>query len=205
MTRAFKTRGWLIGIEGIDAAGKLTQSRLLSCWLQRKKRSTVMLSFPDYTTHIGQEIKAFLTGKRQYPIELKHILFAANRWEKLEQLNSYLKTNKVLIVNRYTESNLAYGTANGLSLRWLTLLETGLPKADLVILLDAPSPVFRSRRPASRDIYEADYKLQEKANTAYRRLAFRYQWAVVNAAANVKDIHQQITTLVSKKLSMEPE
>jgi dTMP kinase len=198
-----KRRGWLIAIEGIDAAGKLTQSRLLSSWLQRKKWSTITLSFPDYTTPIGKEIKAFLTGRRQYSVELKHILFAANRWERLEQLNNYLKAGNVLIINRYTESNLAYGVANGLSLRWLTLLERGLPRSDLVILLDAPSQVFRSRRQTSRDTYEADYSLQEKASAAYRRLASRYRWAVVDAAADVESVHRHITALVSRKLSME--
>ena len=198
-----KNRGWLVAIEGIDAAGKLTQSRLLSSWLQREKRSTVTISFPDYTTPIGKEIKAFLTGSRQYPAELKHMLFAANRWEKLEQLTRYLEGGKVLIVNRYTESNLAYGTANGLDLRWLTLLERGLPRTDLVILLDAPSSAFRLRRPKSRDVYESDDELQEKARASYRRLALRYHWAVVDAAGDVERIHQRIVALVSRALSMD--
>ena len=43
----------------------------------------------------------------------------------------------MIIVNRYTESNLAYGIANGLASGWLAGLEKGLPAANLVMVLDA--------------------------------------------------------------------
>ena len=39
-------------------------------------------------------------------------------------------------MNRYYHSNLVYGLANGMKEKWLDNLDVGLPKADLVILLD---------------------------------------------------------------------
>jgi dTMP kinase len=195
--------GWLVAIEGIDAAGKRTQSLLLSSWLKHTQVNCKVMSFPDYTTRIGREIRAFLTGNRNYPKELKHILFAANRWEKEEAIRNLLSTNGVLIVNRYTESNWAYGLANGLELDWLINLERGLPRTDLVILLDAPPIAVRSRRQRSQDTYEADIRLQEEASSAYRRLARKFGWKVVNATDDVKQIHQHIRVIISKKLSLE--
>jgi len=195
--------GWLVAIEGIDAAGKRTQSLLLSSWLKHTQVNCKVMSFPDYTTRIGREIRAFLTGNRNYPMELKHILFAANRWEKEEAIRNILSTSGVLVVNRYTESNWAYGLANGLELDWLINLERGLPRTDLVILLDAPPIAVRSRRQRSQDTYEADITLQEEASSAYRRLARKFGWKVVNATDDVKQIHQHIRAIVSKKLSLE--
>ncbi len=200
MTEESSKNGLLIAVEGIDAAGKRTQSLLLSTWLEQKRLNCKIISFPDYTTRIGKEIKAFLAGKRRYPKELKHILFAANRWEKLEEIKSPLDKNGVLVVDRYTESNLAYGVAEGLKLDWLLNLEEGLPPTDLVVLLDAPPTITRSRRQVSQDIYEADYELQKNARAAYRELAHKFGWKLVDATGDVKDIQKQIRRIVSKKL-----
>jgi dTMP kinase len=194
--------GWLIGIEGIDAAGKRTQSLLLSSWLRDRQLNCEVMSFPDYSTRIGKEIRAFLVGRRNYPNALKHILFAGNRWEKLNEIENLLKNNEILIVNRYTESNLAYGVANGLELNWLANLEKGLPSTDLVILLDAPSSVVRSRRLRSQDTYEADRRLQEDARRTYRRLARKLGWKVVDAGDDVNEVHLQIRTIVANRLSL---
>ena len=120
-------------------------------------RST-SLSFPDYGTPIGKEIKAFLAGKRDFRAEVRHMLFAANRWEKSSLIRESQTENEVVIVNRYTESNLVYGVANGLRLDWLVALEEGLPKSDLVIVLDAPSKGLVSRRPGPKDSYEKDHE-----------------------------------------------
>ena len=96
---ARSSRGYIIGIEGIDAVGKHTHGLLLSSWLRRNGMKTVSMSFPDYHTPIGKEISAFLSRERNYPIELQHLLFAANRWEKSEEIKSHLRSGKVVIIN----------------------------------------------------------------------------------------------------------
>lgn len=60
-------RGYLIGIEGVDAVGKQTQSALLQSWLSRKGYRSISLSFPDYDTPIGRQIKTFLSGEVEMP------------------------------------------------------------------------------------------------------------------------------------------
>ena len=74
--------------------------------------------------------------KRKFPPEIIHYLYAANRWEKLEEIKKSAAKNSILIMNRYYHSNLVYGIANGLKEKWLQNLENGIPKADLVIVLD---------------------------------------------------------------------
>ena len=149
------------------------------------------MSFPDYETAIGKEIKAFLSKERNYPIELQHLLFAANRWEKSEEIKSHLQSGKTLIVNRYTESNLVYGLANGLDRRWLESLENGLPKTNLVIVLDAPPQSLKSRRAgSSKDAYERNSALQNKAQKAYRELARENGWKLVDADRPVEEVRR---------------
>jgi dTMP kinase len=192
--------GFLLGIEGIDAVGKRTQSRLLNSRFKLKNLKIKLLTFPDYTTPIGKEIKAFLASNRNYPPEFRHMLFAANRWEKHEELRSLLDEGNTVIVNRYTESNLVYGKANGLSLKWLANLENGLPKSDLVIVLDAPPAFITSRRPTKKDVYEADLRLQKRVRTTYRELARKFRWVIVNATGNVETVHRRMVKIVSAEI-----
>ena len=64
-------KGKIIVIEGTDKAGKGIQSRLLVDALKLSGKVCVIIDFPDYTTPIGREIRAFLDGKRNYPNEVK--------------------------------------------------------------------------------------------------------------------------------------
>jgi dTMP kinase len=196
------TGGYIVAIEGIDAVGKNTHSLLISEWLKKKGVTTARISFPDYDTRIGKEIKAFLSGRRTYPKELQHLLFAANRWEKLDEFESRLRAGEAIIVNRYSESNLAYGVANGLDAGWLTNLEKGMPKANLVILLDAPPRSLTSRRPTGKkDVYEKSSTLQTKAQKAYRELARRHGWSLIDASGTVEDV--QATIVKTTKAALE--
>jgi dTMP kinase len=193
--------GYIVAIEGIDAVGKNTHSLLLSKWLRRKGVDTEHMSFPDYDTPIGKEIKAFLSGRRAYPVELQHLLFAANRWEKLENIKSSLRAGEVIVVNRYTDSNLAYGKANGLDTVWLASLENGLPRADLVIVLDASPRSLSSRRPSkSKDVYEKSSALQDKAQKAYRELARKHGWSLIDADGPVRDVQASVVKTVREAL-----
>jgi dTMP kinase len=196
--------GHIVAIEGIDAVGKNTHSLLLSAWLRRNRVKTVHMSFPDYDTPIGKEIKSFLSGRRSYPTELQHLLFAANRWEKSNEIKSHLRAGETIIVNRYTESNLAYGRANGLDIDWLTNLEKGLPRADLVIVLDASPRSLSSRRPGSgKDAYERSSALQTRAQKAYRELARKGGWKLIDADGSVGDVQAAVLATVKDALARD--
>jgi len=121
---------------------------------EENKIKTKTFSFPDYTTPLGKEIDKFLHGKRKFPSQVIHCLLAANRWEKLQELKSAHEHNSVLVINRYYQSNLVYGVVNGMPLSWLEGLDAGLPKADLVIVLDISQKESFSRKTANRDKFE---------------------------------------------------
>lgn len=191
----------IIGIEGVDAVGKLTQSSLLKQWLEKRGLSASSFSFPCYETPIGREISAFLSGKRDYPPELRHMLFAANRWEKVPEIRIQQQSCDVIVINRYSESNLVYGMANGLNLEWLQGLEAGIPKADIVLVLDAPTGSLLSRRPGHKDKYEEDIDLQARVRRIYKRLAKRFGWILVDASGEIDIIHKSITQSVDHRLS----
>jgi len=191
--------GFIIGIEGVDAVGKQTQTLLLKKWLRRNGFACVGMSFPDYGTPIGKEIAAFLSAERNFPPQVRHMLFAANRWEKLTVIKRYQNEGKVINVNRYTESNLVYGMAYGLPIKWLSALEDGIPKTNMVLVLNAPPKQLASRR-WDKDSYEKDQDLQQRASALYKELARRFGWGVIDATKNVEEIHDSIIGLVKHQL-----
>ncbi len=195
-----RPRGVFIAIEGIDAVGKKTQTSILKAWLGSRGLTTRTLSFPAYETTIGREIRKFLAGTVDYPQEVRAMLYAANRWEKKAELDEILSKTDATIVNRYTGSNLAYGLSNGLGLEWLLHLEEGLPKPDLVLVLDAPPSKLVPRRGDRKDSYEKNIRLQEKAREAYLNLADRFGWSVVDAGGGIEETSKTIASAVSRAL-----
>jgi len=193
-------RGVFIAIEGIDAVGKKTQTSILESWLRSKGLSTKTLSFPVYETTIGKEIRKFLSGTVAYPPEVRAMLYAANRWEMKADLEATLSRTDATIVNRYSGSNLAYGMSSGLKVEWLMNLEAGLPEPELVLLLDAPPAKLVPRRGDTKDSYERNVVLQEKARRAYLELAKKFGWTVVNADRDLDETAKTITAAVSEVL-----
>ena len=195
-----RPKGVFVAIEGIDAVGKKTQASLLKSWLGSRGFTTLAISFPAYETTIGKEIKKFLAGDVSYPPQVRAMLYAANRWEKKEELETTLSRNDAIIVNRYSGSNLAYGVSIGLGLQWLLSLEAGLPEPDLVIVLDAPPSKLIPRRGGNKDSYERNVTLQENERRAYLDLAEKFGWMVVDANRGIDETSSTITSAVSKIL-----
>src|ERR671932_596731 len=177
-------RGKIIVIEGTDKARKATQSRLLMDALKLSGRICVIMDFPDYSTPIGVEIRAFLDGKRDYPDELKHMLLSANRWEKKNEIESMIDNGTTLIMNRYYQSNLVYGISNGLNINWLLNLDKGIPREDMVIILEVSPKTSYQRAVEHQDVFEKDKKLLEEVQKNYRKLAKKFKWNIINGEKN---------------------
>ena len=193
-------KGKIIVIEGTDKAGKGTQSRLLMDALKFSGKICIMMDFPDYTTPIGQEIRSFLDGRRSYAIEVKHMLLSANRWEKKKEIESTIERGTIIIMNRYYQSNLVYGVSHGLKLSWLLNLDRGLPKEDVVIVLEVNPDISYQRAPKDRDIFEVDQRLLIEVDKNYRRLAKRFKWKLINGEKYSEEVHNEILDIVRRIL-----
>lgn len=192
----------IIVIEGGDQAGKKTQTELLFKALKKRKIKATTFSFPDYTTPVGKEIAKYLGGKRKFPPQTIHCLLAANRWEKLNDILKAQSKNSVLIMNRYYQSNLVYGLANGMKQNWLENLDAGLPKADLVILLDVSQQESFQRKKTNRDKFEKNKDFLKNISKIYRTTAKKKRWKIVDATKSKEEVHQEILKLFSKKIGL---
>ena len=192
----------IIVIEGGDQAGKKTQTALLVKALKQRKIKTATFSFPDYKTPVGKEIAKYLSGKRKFPPQVIHCLLAANRWEKLNEILTAQLKNSVLIMNRYYQSNLVYGLANGMKREWLKNLDNGLPKADLVILLDVTQRESFRRKKTNRDKFEKNEEFLQNISKIYRNVAKNEHWKIIDASKSKQEVHENILKAISQKIGL---
>jgi dTMP kinase len=195
------TKGKIIVLEGTDKAGKTTQSRMLAEALKVLGKVCVVIDFPDYTTHIGMEIRAFLDGRRDYPAEAKHLLFSANRWEKKKEIESMVENGTIVVMNRYWQSNLIYGSANGMDAGWLLRLDKGLPKEDLVVVI-LVNPGVSTKRAETLDTFESDQKLAARAYKNYLKYAKQFRWKVIDGSRSKEQVHQEVMKVIRKELKV---
>ena len=133
-----------ISFEGVDGSGKSTQINLLKAEIERNGIECVLLEEPG-TTLVGLEIRKLLkdyekVGDLSSVTEL--LLFAASRSELVDkEIKPVLaEQDKVIIVDRYIDSTLAYqGYGRGFDtdkINYINDIVTQGIKPDLTFLLD---------------------------------------------------------------------
>ena len=105
-------------------------------------------------------------------------------------------------MNRYYHSNLVYGIANGMRSKWLEGLDDGLPRADLVILLDISQKESFQRQKTNRDKFERDEEFLQQISKIYRKVAKKKRWKIIDAAKPKDEVHEEILKAFSKKIGL---
>nr|XP_054333366.1 thymidylate kinase isoform X2 [Pongo pygmaeus] len=109
-------RGALIVLEGVDRAGKSTQSRKLVEALCAAGHRAELLRFPERSTEIGKLLSSYLQKKSDVEDHSVHLLFSANRWEQVPLIKEKLSQGVTLVVDRYAFSGVAFTGAKELQL-----------------------------------------------------------------------------------------
>ena len=191
----------LIAFEGLDQSGKETQARTLRARLEEAGRRVRPVSFPDYETPIGQEIRRALAGEREFGPDVMQLLYVANRLEWRPRLDRWLLDHDIVICDRYRASSIAYGEAQGLDPRWLEDIQTTLPRATITLLLDIAPETAVKRKSTGRDKYERDMGLLERVRASYRRQASEGQWALIDGEAEKDDVTKAVEAAVLARLA----
>lgn len=130
-------KGFLIVFEGIDGAGKTTQAKILAENLTREGFETCMLKEPT-SGEWGTKIKIMSRdGRTLSPREEFRYFYEDRKEDVRDNINPALEEGKVVVLDRYYYSNMAYQGAKGLDQTYIEEENLKIaPKPDLVILLD---------------------------------------------------------------------
>lgn len=141
--------GILIALEGIDGAGKTTQAELLVESLKRHHFDVVRTKEPTGGPW-GQRIRHSASTQRMNAAEELAAFIEDRRQHVGELIEPSLNAGKIVVVDRYYYSTVAYQGVRGHDpADLLRVNESFAPRPDLLVLLDVPPHVGR-RRIASR-------------------------------------------------------
>lgn len=202
----------LFVIEGVDGAGKSTQIKMLKDFFTEKGYSCEYMHFPrTESPFFGELIARFLRGEFGTLTEvdpyLVAMLYAGDRKDASLIISNWLKEGKIVLLDRYTYSNIAYQCAKLQDVRsqdelmkWILALEFdhfAIPEPDLNVFLDVPFAFTekkllndrtgndRNYLNGSRDIHEESLEFQRDVRNIYLRVAKTdNRLAVVNCSNN---------------------
>jgi len=192
-------RGALIVIEGCDRSGKTTQCKKLVSLLRDKDISAEYMNFPDRTTPIGKLINDYLTKKEDFPDKAIHLLFSANRWELVNKIEKLLLQGTTVIIDRYAYSGVAFSaTKPGMDLEWCKQPDAGLPKPDLILLLNLSSEAMRARGGFGEERYEKD-EIQKKVVDIFMALRDS-TWKEIDADKSEEELSEELLSHITETL-----
>lgn len=188
----------LLVIEGVDGAGKSTQIALLKEYLSKKGYITEFMHFPrTESPYFGELIARFLRGEfgslKEVDPYLVAMLYAGDRKDAAEEISNWLKKGRIVLLDRYTYSNIAYQCAKvheekaqDTLMKWIINLEFShfaIPRPDLNIFLDVPFAFTekkltdartgddRSYLNGRKDIHEESMDFQKNVRNIYIKVA----------------------------------
>jgi len=223
-------KGKIIVIEGTDCSGKGTQTKILLERLRNNNIEVEEFDFPNYNSPTGKIIGGPYLGKKHicegwFPEGAANVnpmvaslYFAADRLYNLPIIEEMLNQGKVVILNRYTYSNMGHQGGKLTSpqerdelfnrLYHLEFEFLGLPLPDLTIFLHMPydaAESLRNNRPEKLDQHECSKEHLLNAEQAYVELAKKYNWQTIECARNneprsVEEIANDVYECVISKL-----
>jgi dTMP kinase len=189
----------LINLEGIDGCGKSTQSKFLMEKFEENNEKTIILKEPTNGKY-GKKLWEMLSGKREATTEQILDLFVMDRKEHVNnKINPALKKGKIVLMDRYYYSTMAYQAAAGIDVNRIRKDNEFAPKPDIVLIFDLPVDLAMKRviGHSVADVFEKEEHL-EKVREAYLNLKDDPLVRIIDSTRTPEEIFEEVWELVSE-------
>ncbi|NLE64633.1 MAG: dTMP kinase [Elusimicrobia bacterium] len=186
-------QGLFITFEGSEGCGKSTQSKMLLDHLEAEGVLAVLLREPG-GVKISEKVREILLDKKNTAMtkECETLLYMAARAQLVEEaLLPELKKGKVVILDRFLDSTVAYqGYGCGVdaaTIRAIGLFATQGVQPDVTFFLDLDAAEGLRRRGSERD------RIEERALEYHQRVRRGYQAIAEEEPARVVQIDGKLS------------
>jgi len=188
-------KGILVAIEGVDGSGKTTQVKLLGDALRQGGHEVVLSKEPTGGPW-GQLIRESSRTKR-LALEEEIEAFRKDRLEHVETLiEPSLRAGKIVVLDRYFYSFVAYQGARGADLERLRKTSEFAPVPDAVFLLDIDPEISVARisnlRGEKPNKFESIPALKKSRQIFLSELADVKGATKIDATLSIDEIRQRI-------------
>ena len=216
-------KGRFIVIEGGDCTGKTTQANLLIKKLRDMSKEVVYLDFPTYEkTPGGTIVQWYLEGKfgnlEDVPPEVASLTYSIDRYQFAKENQKHLDEGKILIANRYTQSNIGHQGGKLKDegrlefIKWIEDVEKRMPQPEIIVYLDLPVEIAQKlmsgrgnhKGAKDQDIHEKDVQHLKDARDCYLETAKRENWIIIDcekedSIRSKEEIHEEIIKKLKKE------
>lgn len=222
--------GKLIVIEGTDCSGKGTQSDILYDRLIKEGKKVYKTSFPMYDTPTGKIVGGpylgkesickgwFKEGANNVPAKVASLYYAADRLYNIDIINKYLNKDYIVILDRYTTSNMGHQAGKIKDknerlrmFKWLEKLEyelLELPRPDIKLFLHMPYEYSKGLQSNRKELDEHERSIENliNAENAYLEMVELFDFTKIecirdNKIRSIEDISEEIYNIVVSKLT----
>lgn len=204
--------GFFITFEGIEGSGKTTQINLLADYL-REQGSEVIVSREPGGTELGKKIRKLLLDPQYDTMDYRTeiLLYAADRAQHVkEKINPALQDGKIVISDRFVDSNLAYQAAGrGLDYDMVFQINNWVinscwPDLTFILDIDIKEGLKRARslsRDSSGDRLEREVDdFHQRVRDEYLKMAEKNRFALVDAGKEITEVQKDIKNITARRL-----
>lgn len=192
--------GLFIVIYGINNLGKTTQAKMLVEVFQQAGLAAEYLKYPIYDlAPTGPKINEILRSGEKQLISEEELqkIYIQNRIDYQPQLVKKISEGVNIVAEDYSGTGIAWGWSKGADLENLIVLNIGLVKPDIEILLDGER--FISGKEENH-LHESNDELMDKCRDNHLMLAARFGWQVVDANQAIEEVQRDILKVVEQKI-----
>ena len=228
-----RSKPYYLVIEGIDGAGKETQTRLLKEYLKSIGKKVITQSFPNYGTDGCKPVQMYLDGKLSKTADeinayQSSVLFAVDRFCTMTQMLKNIDNDSVVVFDRYVSSNMLHqgGKIHNEEdlekfLNWLQNFEfniLAIPKPDKIFFLSVPPEISMKlikqrqglKSQTEKDIQESDENHLKNAYETGMKISKMFGWEIIDCVDKEKnemrtkeDISKEIQQKVNEILNIK--
>jgi dTMP kinase len=190
-----RKKGFFICLEGLDGSGKTTQAKLLAKRL--KKTYDAVYTAEPSNGKIGKFIMQYcLNAKERMPSILEALLFAADRFEHVEnEVLPAIGKGRLVISDRCVYSSLAYQGAAGVDLAWIDRINEHVIRPDLAIFIDVLPEVVVKRLKPKRSVME-NLETQRRVRQLYLNFVKEGKLFLIDGNTSKKKVADDILKVV---------
>lgn len=213
-----KQKGKLIVIDGTDGSGKSTQAKLLIKHLLKDGKKVKFIHFPRYEDNFFGKFIAHCLSEQYYNWvnihpKIASVVYAADRWESKEQVNKWLASGYLVVMDRYISSNqihqggkIANVKKREAFIKWLAEMEYEvfkIPVPNATVYLSLPMPMvlklikdrdykgtrayLGSKKNQKKDVHEKDLNfLKNSIKSALWLAKTQKNWIKIDCMENGK-------------------
>ncbi len=190
-----------IVLEGIDGAGKSTQTKLLQEHLEKEGYQVETVVEPT-KSDIGKLIRVQLKNEESTQDtnqQILALLFAADRLTLKDKILEVTDDKtRFILSDRSFYSSIAYQDNPNIDLQWIRKVNYYTPQPDMMILLDLDEDEA-IKRCDETEVFETKEFLR-RTRQKYLKFLEEENTYKIDASGSIEEVHKEICNLIDEKI-----